>query len=169
MNDSPQPIVLQLSRTLTEPPTVVDVPGVRLRPFQDTRDIDTWLEIRRRAFARERVGVREWTQADFEREFLAKPWWGVERMWFAEASDAAGAEACPIGTVALADRQGDEAVVSAVHWLAVVPGYRKQGVGRLLMAALETYCWGQGRTEIALETHSKWERAVKFYRGLGYR
>jgi ribosomal protein S18 acetylase RimI-like enzyme len=55
-----------------------------------------------------------------------------------------------------------------VHWLIVRSNWRRHGVGRLLMAHLETAAWDAGYREVWLETHVAWEAAVKFYRSLGY-
>ena len=66
--------VIQLSKTLTGRPTTPEADWVAIRTFQGREDIPLWLELRRRAFALMKVGVRDWDQDDFRREFLAKPW-----------------------------------------------------------------------------------------------
>lgn len=170
---SPTPkSVLQMSRTLLCRPALSGDPSVRVRPYSGESDIDLWLRIRERAFAAERVGVRKWTRDDFRRELLQKPWWSPERLWIAETiehstrlDEPAGTA---VGTVALADRPGRDKSMPAVHWLAVLPRYRRLGVGQMLMATLEAYCWDRGWKEIALETHTKWRRAASFYAALGY-
>jgi putative acetyltransferase len=50
----------------------------------------------------------------------------------------------------------------------VHPRWRRQGLGRHLMAHLETTAWDAGFREIWLETHTAWEAAVKLYQSLGY-
>ncbi|MEX2559940.1 MAG: GNAT family N-acetyltransferase [Pirellulales bacterium] len=171
--------VLSLRRTLTERPRLPSVPGVRLRNYAGPADIETWLELRHRAFAREKVGVRRWDPSDFESEFLAKPWWSPERLWFAEAitpRKVAGALRVPsaeaaeaIGTICLAQRGAGEHSRPAVHWLAVLPAWRRRGVGRLLLAALEAACWDAGHRQVFLETHAQWTAALRFYESHGYR
>lgn len=136
--------------------------GIALRTYRGPGDVSTWLDLRHRAFARARVGVRQWTETDFEQEFLTKPWWSPEHLWFAEARSQA------VGTVALAIRGEEEGARPAVHWLAVLPAWRRRGVGRLLMCALESRAWELGHREVWLETHAAWDSAVRLYESLGY-
>jgi GNAT superfamily N-acetyltransferase len=55
-----------------------------------------------------------------------------------------------------------------VHWLAVLPGWRRRGVGRYLMSVLEARAWELGYREVWLETHAAWAEAVRLYQALGY-
>ena len=80
--------VLQLVRRLTSCPSVVPVAGVAVRHYEGPVDIDRWLELRRKAFAEEEFAVRDWTQADFQRELLEKSWWQAERIWLAESDES---------------------------------------------------------------------------------
>lgn len=161
--------IYQMCRELTERPAVVGPAGVSLRHFGDAGDVELWLELRRRAFARERFGVRDWTAAEFGREFLEKAWWRPERLWFAvpELPSTGGPQV--LGTVALARRSGAAGDKPVLHWLAVLPAWRRRGVARLLVSAAEAACWDAGEHEIWLETHTAWQAAVKFYEALGYR
>ena len=84
-------------------------------------------------------------------------------MWFAESRGEA------IGTVTLAERGSGAAAKPVVHWLAVLPRWRRRGVGRLLMSVLHRTVWDAGQREILLETHADWTAAAKFYESLGYR
>ncbi len=77
--------VVQLTRRLDARPQPIAVPGIRLRNYEGRADIPLWLELRRRAFARQKLGVGNWEVRDFEREFLEKPWWQPHAMWFAVA------------------------------------------------------------------------------------
>lgn len=159
--------VIQLTKRLTLRPALPEVAGIALRHFAGPDDFEPWLKLREAAFARLRVGVRQWSVEDFRSELLDKPWWANERMWLAETAGQAGAEL--VGAVTWADRSSSaEAVRPAVHWLAVHPVYRGRGVGRLLMSALETACWDADYRQIWLETHSAWTAAAEFYRRLGY-
>lgn len=162
--------VLHLYRTLTEPPEIPRLPGVELRHFQGPNDVPVWLDIRHRAFAREKVGVRQWTAADFKAEFLAKPWWSPERMWFAEGAGGPANSTAPtaIGTITLAFRSAGVEAQPVIHWLAVSPAWRRRGVARLLLAMLEKTCWDAGYREVGLETHAGWTAAVRFYEQAGY-
>lgn len=144
-----------------ERPKPVAIPGVALRPFQ-AADVEIWLTIRHQAFDSGPISARKWSADDFRAEFLDRWWWRPERMWFAEAAGAV------VGTVTLGERgrQGESRPV--VHWLAVLPAWRRRGVGRLLVAHVEGLCWDAGQRQIWLETHEAWREAVRLYRALGY-
>jgi|SRR5215469_4220939 len=149
--------VVHLSRHLLSQPEATSVPGVAVRTFAGEQDIDAWLDLHKRAFSLQTPAVRTWTPADFEAEFLRKPWWSPDRMWFAEAEMVVGSV-----TLALRGR------LPVVHWLMVAPEWRRHGVGRWLMAALEAACWQAGYRAISLETHRGWTAAEAFYRAIGY-
>ncbi|HWB00831.1 MAG TPA: GNAT family N-acetyltransferase [Pirellulales bacterium] len=155
-------IVRQLQLELHEEPPALEVPGIALRTFRDRADIDLWLDLRHRAFARQRVGVRAWTRSDFERELFAKPWWRSDRVWFAEAAGET------VGMVTLAQRGNGPTAVPVVHWLAVLPAWRRRGIGALLMNAVHRAVWTAGTREVRLETHAGWTAAVRLYESLGY-
>jgi GNAT superfamily N-acetyltransferase len=133
-----------------------------LRIYAGPQDIDRWLAIRREAFAGEPIGVGDWSEADFRREFLAKPWWRPEAMWFADASNES------VGTITLARRGVGAGSKPVMHWLAVVPQWRRRGIGRLLIATLEAAAWDTGEREIHLETHAAWASALSLYKSVGY-
>ncbi len=154
-------MIVHLSRSLTEPPLPINVPGVTLRTFSGESDIGRWLALRAKAFADQTPAVRLWTQADFAAEFLVKPWWSPERMWFAEADGTIGSV-----TWAMRGRQVYDSPV--IHWLMVEPEWRRRGVGRLMIHTLEAACWQAGYRQIGLETHAKWADANAFYEALGY-
>jgi GNAT superfamily N-acetyltransferase len=156
--------VLQLTRRLAERPLLVPAPGVRLRHYEGSTDMAIWLELRHRAFHRLQAGVGRWGPADFCREFLDKPWWQPSLQWFAVSEP----DESTVGTVTLARRGAGESAKPVVHWLAVAPRYRRRGVGRLLMTALEAAVWDSGGRQIWLETHESWLEAGRLYRSLGY-
>jgi GNAT superfamily N-acetyltransferase len=172
--------ILQLSKSLLPPVENVRVPGVEVRHFRGPTDIRQWIELRNRAFARETVGVRQWDEADFRREMLDKPWWSDDRFWFAiKTTDAIPAMTSSgvsqpstnervVGAVVLADRGAAEQAQAAIHWLIVLPGWRRKGVGRLLISALEARAWELGHRHVVLETHAAWRSAALFYERLGY-
>jgi ribosomal protein S18 acetylase RimI-like enzyme len=161
--------VLQMRVDLEFRPELLVVHGFTTRHFAHAEDVDAWLNIRHRAFAREKIGVRQWTSGDFEAEFLAKPWWSPELLWFAEADADAQNPSRPVGTVARALRGSGPEARPVVHWLAVHPAWRRRGIGRLLLSQLHQSCWDAGYRQIWLETHVGWEAAVRLYRDLGYR
>jgi GNAT superfamily N-acetyltransferase len=160
-------IILQLTKRLTERPAPAEVPGIRLRHYSGPDDIERWLDLRCRAFARQKVGISAWDAADFEREFLTKPWWRADVMWLAEtrAGPAAGEV---VGTVTLARRGQPPADKPVAHWLCVHPAYRRRGIGRLLLATLEAAAWDAGQRQIWLETHAAWREAYELYRVAGF-
>ncbi|MBX9787940.1 MAG: GNAT family N-acetyltransferase [Pirellulales bacterium] len=161
------PSVLQMRKNLVVPPSVAKVAGVRVRAFSGEVDIEPWLELRRRAFARARVGVREWTAEEFRQELSGRWWWSQQRLWFADSIDPA--RHSPLGAIACAQRgSAAEPGPPAVHWLMVDPAARRQGIGRLLLAVLERHCWELGLREVCLETHAEWRAAVALYRATGY-
>jgi len=159
--------VVQLRRQLAERPDLPSVPGVELRNYGGAADIDAWLDIRHAAFARQSLGVRQWTRADFEVEILAKPWWSESRLWFAEVASPAG-ECQAVGTITMALRAGQDVELPAVHWLAVRPAWRRLGIARLLLTRLEQSAWDLGYRQVCLETHSAWIAARGLYDACGY-
>ncbi len=162
------PTVLQLTHILHTRPEVSACSGVDLRHYAGPQDIEPWLRLRTLAFARQKVGVRQWTAADFQAEMLDKPWWRPECMWLAEEMVFRGGAKTLVGTVTLAWRGEPPAGNPAVHWLAVLPGNRRRGVARMLLAALEAAVWDAGHRQIWLETHAGWSEANDFYRAHGY-
>ncbi len=163
-DNEPMAHVLQLTKILREPPSPSAAHGIAIRNFEGAHDITDWLGLRSRAFAREAMGVRAWTEADFQAELLDKPWWSSDRFWVAEISDAQARRF--VGAVALAERAPGR---PAVHWLMVEPTVRRRGIGRLLMEHLEAWCWNRSYRQIWLETHTAWHKAAQFYESLGYR
>ncbi|MDH3716992.1 MAG: GNAT family N-acetyltransferase [Planctomycetota bacterium] len=156
--------VLHMTKLLVARPAIPEHPGVAVRNYRGPDDIALWLEIRRQAFATESPAARPWTVHDFTAEVLDKPWWSPARMWLAENFQ----DGSSLGTVMLALRAGRDEVRPVVHWLAVVPRWRRLGLARLLMAHLEDYCWQQGYRQLDLETHVNWQAAVQLYHALGF-
>ena len=138
-----------------------------MRAYRGDEDIAIWLALREQAFAHQKVGVRQWDADDFRRELLDKPWWRPEWMWFAETTAAQPTE--PIGTITLAIRQSAIGAVPVVHWLCVLPRWRRRGVAKVLMNTLEQAAWDAGYREVALETHEAWREAAAAYEALGYK
>jgi GNAT superfamily N-acetyltransferase len=161
------PNVLQLVRRLEQPPSVSSPPAWRLRHYIGRQDVDTWLALRAAAFADSPIAVRPWTHDDFSRELSSKSWWRPAALWFVELVDRDPPLA--IGTAILGRRGPVGSGTAVIHWLSVLPHYRRQGVGRLLVAQLESLVWEAGEREVALETHAAWSDAIAFYRELGYR
>jgi GNAT superfamily N-acetyltransferase len=145
----------------------IQVPGIHLRHFAGPDDVELWLELRRRAFARQQVGISAWDAADFEREFLTKPWWRPEVMWLAETHTGPATREI-VGTATLARRGQSPHDKPVAHWLCVHPAYRRRGIGRLLLSTLEAAAWDAGERQIWLETHAAWREAYELYCSAGY-
>ncbi|MDX1965224.1 MAG: GNAT family N-acetyltransferase [Pirellulales bacterium] len=196
------PPILHLEKILNSPPEDAFAisrehsAGFTPRHYRDSADILPWLRLRTLAFAKERPGLAQWTERDFEREFLAKPWWSPTRMWLVEDFTPGGGAPVLVGAVCLAERGatthdplpgqsisgggmipdarsapgGGDAVLplSVIHWLMVHPGYRRRGLGEWLIHVLEQAVWDSGGRTIHLETHAGWSAAVRLYTRLGY-
>lgn len=156
--------VIAMRKQLRNAPERVVLARIELRNFIDARDIPNWLELRARSLPHS-VGGRPWTVQDFAREFLDQPWWNASRMWFAQSRRASRRA---MGTVTLGEHGVQGSSLPSIHWLLVDPDCRRQGIGRLLVTAVEETCWQMGRTTLTLETLTSWTGAVKFYEALGY-
>ena len=113
--------VRQLTRILDQRPRVGAITQIAIRNYRGDQDIAAFLRLRERAFARQALGIRQWSEADFQAEFTWKPWWQPERMWFAETDDRLAEPTREVGTVTLAMRRTGEIARPVVHWLAVLP------------------------------------------------
>jgi GNAT superfamily N-acetyltransferase len=169
--------VLQLCRQLHSKPQAQSLPGTVVRHYAGDADMAAWLDLRHQAFARKRIGVRQWSADDFHAEFTSRWWWKPESMWLAVSTDAnvltplASSSQQIIGAITLAMRgEADQSAQArpVVHWLVVHPRWRRRGIGRLLLSQLESAAWDAGHRELWLETHVAWEAAVKFYQSQGY-
>ncbi len=152
--------VVQLCKHLDAEPPPGAVTAFTLRHYSGEADIAAWLQLRQLAFAREKLSLSLWSAVDFQREFLDKPWWSPERMWFVCDGEQL------VGSVTLSERGTAR---PAVHWLMVHPRYRRRGIASVLLNALERTCWQRGECDIVLETHMAWGAALQFYRAIGYR
>ncbi len=162
--------ILRLSKTLTDEPTPAVPPGVELRTFRSPDDIAGWLALRESTFAGLTAAGRLWTAADFEREFLSKPWWSQQQMWLATApiNDAFPTSKI-IGAVTLGRSGRPPHDEPCVMWLMVDPQHRRRGIGQTLLTTLERRVWDDGKRSITLETHALWADAVRLYEQNGYR
>jgi GNAT superfamily N-acetyltransferase len=157
--------VLQLRKQLATRPELPEISGIVVRNYAGRGDISRWSDLLDAAFTAAQPPVRRMGGSEFSRQFQGSLWWSAKRMWFAETNNTLQ----PVGTVTLGLRQGKTRTSPAVHWLAVLPSWRRLGVARLLMAHLEQSCWDAGFRQVDLETHRGWRAAKKFYQTLGYR
>jgi len=161
----------QLKKEMFQLPLPCLLNGVHLQTFSQTNSSDEesavrWLDLRRRAFARQSVGVRDWSVEEFRGEMMEKGWWSPEHLWFAESDESESNEL--LGAICLAIRGSGEAAVPVVHWLMVDPRHRRKGIATALLRQLELRSWELGYREILLETHSRWKAAGEFYRKQGF-
>jgi GNAT superfamily N-acetyltransferase len=168
-------VVLHFRRELSGPPAAEEVAGISVRNIRLPDDVAAWLALRQRAVAGQKPLVRSWTESDFAREMSDRPWWRADHTWLAitekrgsPATIDVNNERRLIGSVTLAVRVGEAATVAVVHWLLVDPGFRRRGIGQLLMSHLERAAWDAGWREVQLETHAGWREAVAFYQSMGY-
>jgi GNAT superfamily N-acetyltransferase len=170
-------LIVRLSKRLNSRPRVAAASGIALRCYRDPGDIELWLALRTSALPRPLAGGREWTEIDFQREFMAQPWWCPARMWLAvpaaSAVPARVGDTPPeiprvVGSVGLALGTQHGAPWGSVRWLMVAPDWRRRGIGRLLMGQLERCCWEANVRDVRVETLSAWKPALHFYRRLGY-
>ena len=163
--------VLQLCRRLTTRPELFSITGITIRHYESESDIAAWLELRHQAFARQRIGVRQWSAADFHAEFTSRWWWSPQRMWLVESSSHGAIVGTPsargqlVGTVALAIRgeenqtrasptgralaDGASALATAGYRSAVNIALRSRRLGRWLSRDLAgNACRLGGRREV---------------------
>lgn len=169
--------VIQMVKRLESAPRGTVVPGIELRTYGGPADIGRWLGLRQQSGLWEpSVAGRRWTDQDFRREFIDPWWWRPDRMWMAEetvphereGAGSAGSAAPIVGSVTLGMRGPVEAPLPIVHWLLVARPWRRQGVGRLLLEALERECQKLGHRQLYLETLSSWSAAMAFYHAVGF-
>ena len=101
---------------------------------------------------------------------------GLTRPWNDPADDFALALASGASAVLVA-REQDAIVASAmvgfdghrgwVYYLAVAPGRRRSGLGRMLMATAEAWLRARGAPKIQLMVREDNEAALRFYEALG--
>lgn len=55
-----------------------------------------------------------------------------------------------------------------LHWLAVMPEYQRQGLGRALALCVLRYHKEHGKTSVFLKTEPYREAAIKLYKDIGF-
>jgi ribosomal protein S18 acetylase RimI-like enzyme len=156
-------LVQQLSHTLLKEPEVIPVKGFAIRHFKGDTDIIHWVKLMNRAFQDLNPPMRHWTEADFKARFTQRSGWSPGDLFF-----ASNQKKQVVGSVSVSFRQKGKERMPAVHFLAVRPQWRRQGIARLLVASLESAMWARGFREIFLETHAGWDEAIRFYKAIGY-
>lgn len=152
---------LRMWRELEHLPEAKPAAGYRIRTYE-TGDDAAFVRIKNAAFLSENVGGRAWTVADFEKEYLGSAYFSPERVLFAVYNGE------PVGTTTAwsATYRGRE--VGLIHWVAVVPGHRKKGLGWLLNVRALHKLKALGYGEATLNTSEALESAVRLYHRLGF-
>lgn len=189
--------IVHLTKALTGPVSSSQGAGDSLRDVElvsgcGPAEVACWVEIQRRALANLPTTVRPPTEVDLRRELFDRAGWQPSWLWFAightppaarvqgelstdgiptgnmrsDAPILAGNAA--LGTVGLGIRQGRDRQVAVIHRLAVLPEFRRRGIGALLMRTVEQAAREAGYRRLWLETHARWEAALAFYTSQGW-
>ena len=153
-------MIIRYQKRLATVPESVHLSGYSVRAYEQESDQAAWIAIHQRAFGHEKA----WARSRFVREFMQKVWWEPRRMLFAVES----ATGVPVGTITLGETQSAGVPVGTVSWLAVEPGHRGIGLGRLLVSRAELLAISIGYASLELETLSDWEAANRLYRAMGW-
>ena len=126
--------ILRLSKRLTARPQATLPPSTTVRTFIGPEDVEAWLRLHRAALSGLTAAGPIWTAVRFEREFLDKPDWSPEHLWFAvrESPTPSGdvtAVASPLGTIALGCDGRPPHDCATIRWLMVAPEARRRGIG----------------------------------------
>jgi GNAT superfamily N-acetyltransferase len=161
-------VIVRLAKILhSRPPTAFSA-DFAVRNYQGDSDIAAWLAIREAALAGQIAVGRPWTERDFRREFLDKPGWRADWMWFALPRESPAAQR-PIGVVGMCDAAFSTPRAASVQWLMVAPEYRRRGAAGLLLSSLEAAAWDAGYRKVIAETSSEWTVAIGFYQAWGFK
>lgn len=123
----------------------------------DESQLYNWLSLQNAVF---RPSTRPWTQADFQRELVARSHWNPDHLLLARWSSDL------LGSVYLEVHPGEQ--VAQVHWLAVANDARRQSIGTLLMEKARQLAAAHGATFLQAETLARWHSAIGFYQRLGF-
>jgi ribosomal protein S18 acetylase RimI-like enzyme len=86
-----------------------------------------------------------------------------ERCFFAEDDNGNVVGTC----IAWYDNK-DDCVLSSLHWLAVLPEYQNQGIGRLLVLAVMNYYKQNDLLPVYLHTQPWSYKAIALYSSIGF-
>lgn len=159
-------MVVFLSKIVHNRPGFPENNRHEVRTYRDFSDAARWLAVRNAALLGRVAAGRPWDERDFRREFLDKPHWRPDWMWFAE--DRSGQDDATAGVAVMTANQHTAPSVASIQWLLVRPERQRQGVGRLLLSAIEAAAWEAQRTTLVVETLSEWTDAIAFYKFCGF-
>lgn len=156
-------IPLQMEKTLSRkpnPPMLHD--PMSLRTFCEFPQVDDWLMLRRDSFAGQIQAARDWRALDFHREFTNKIHWDPDNLGFLFH------EVKIVGSIYLELDSPQNVGQATLNWLMVMPEFRRQGLGRILIAWAEHKAWEQGSDLLCLTTLPTWKSAIRCYRSCGF-
>lgn len=182
----------QMRRSLFAPIPQPEIPpGIQIREFDESRDIDPWLDINKRAFAH-LPDQSSWTEADLRRR-LAESWFCPEGFFIAERisdsrvvgfhwtkahGDPPSGHHHPHsdhqhGDHQHGDRPRGEAShnhdpIGEVYVLAVDPEAHVRGLGRALTLVGLNFLRSLGLGQAMLYVDADNDRAIKLYSELGF-
>jgi len=91
------------------------------------------------------------------------------KVFVAEVDNQVVGFACVWGKVPSEELDEEPVEYAFISDLVVLPAYRSQGIGRLLLQAAEEHARAQGAASLDLEVLVKNERAVQLYNRHGFR
>jgi mycothiol synthase len=161
----------QMRRSLFAPLPTPDVPvGVRIRIFDRDRDVDSWLDVNRRAFV-DLPDQGSWTRQDLELR-LDESWFNPEGFFIAERiSDKAlvGFHWTKVhGGNSHVDHSHQHEPMGEIYVLAVDPQAKIPGLGRALSLEGLAYLRALGLTQAMLYVDANNTRAIELYERLGF-
>jgi mycothiol synthase len=177
----------QMRRSLFAPIPQPEIPsGIKIREFDESKDIDAWLDINKRAFA-DLPDQSSWTETDLRRR-LAESWFCPEGFFIAERisdsqvvgfhwtkahGDPPSGHHHPHDDHQHGDRPRGEAShnhdpIGEVYVLAVDPEAHIRGLGRALTLVGLNFLRSLGLGQAMLYVDSDNTRAIKLYTGLGF-
>jgi len=152
---------LRMWRDLNDLPDL-DIPGGYSIRCYRPGDEAAFVRIKNAAFAGEQAGGRDWTDADFEKEYLASPHFKVDRVLFAEF------EGQLVGTTTAWTSEYEGREIGLIHWVAVVPEHRGKGLGWMLNVAAVHKLKQLAYDDCVLSTNESLSSAVRLYKRLGF-
>ena len=152
---------LRMWRDLSNLPAL-DIPdGYTIRCYQPG-DGPAFVSIKNAAFAGEAAGGRDWTDTDFEKEYLASSHFTADRVLFAEYGGSL------VGTTTAWTSEYEGREIGLIHWVGVVPEHRGQGLGWMLNVAALHKLKQLEYSDCVLSTNESLASAVRLYKRLGF-
>ena len=148
-----------MRRSLDLPLPALEIPdGFTLRALQEGEEA-AWVHMMNACFKAEQLN---WSVEDFRRQFMEHPIFDFGRVFVVLHGD------CLVGTASAWEADFGEGAVGLIHWVGVVPDFRRRGLGiTLSVRALEELA-ARGYPDAWLNTSRKRAAAVHLYERLGF-